>query len=349
MADSTNAATMHHDFPRWYKEVGVEENRDRITRRWTGVSSLVEDMKSDDAEALLRLVYRAKVRPSADSLSRLRQFFKDADDLFDMQGNDREIEVLGGAALAVLLERDGGKVAETALAVTTTVLEGARVAQLPMDLGALAETAIARIAESQRTRSTRPKLTFKKAKDALSQFDAPGVSNAFDRAAEAINSAFASSDKFIAIQDEELEMLWWVLNERSDDLGKAFKDLPTKTQPLILGKELANATKFCPGPRSVKGLLSRSGLKDSKKIGIADAVNECDVNWLKTLSMPARLSPLAHPIHAAVAGRIETGDTTSWVASWASTAGLDEKQSLTALALGNLFYREQLLAIFTED
>jgi hypothetical protein len=90
-------------------------------------------------------------------------------------------------------------------------------------------------------------------------------------------------------------------------------------------------------------------LKDSKKISIADAVNECDLDWLKALSMPAPLSPLAHPIHAAVARRIEAGDNTTWVASWAATAGLDEKQSLNALALGNLFYREHLLAIFTEE
>jgi hypothetical protein len=219
MADTTNAATMHPDFPRWYREVSVEENRDRIARRWIGVSKLVADMKTNDAEALLRVVYRAKARPSADSLTRIRKIFKDADDLFDVQGNDREIEVLGGAALAVLLESDGRIVAEIALAITTTVLEGTRVAHLPMDLGALAETSIARIAESQRTRPTRAKLTLKKAKDALAQFDAAGVSSAFDRAAEAINSAFASSDKFIAIQDEELDMLWWVLNERSDDLA----------------------------------------------------------------------------------------------------------------------------------
>jgi hypothetical protein len=349
MAESTNAATMHPDFPRWYREVSVEENRERIAHRWTGVSSLVEDMNLNDVEALLRLVYRAKLRPSADSMARIRKFFKDADDLFDMQGNDREVEVLAGAALAVLLESNASIVAETALAITTTILEGARVAQLPMDLGALAETCIARIAESQRTRPIRTKLTLKKSKDALAQFDAAGVSSALDRAAEAINSAFASSDKFIAIQDEELDMLWWVLNERSDDLGKAFKDLPAKAQPLILAKELAQATAFCPGPRSVKGLLSRCGLKDSKKITIADAVNECDLDWLKALPMPAPLSPLAHPIHAAVARRIETGDKTTWVASWAATAGLDEKQSLNALALGNLFYREQLLAIFAEE
>jgi hypothetical protein len=196
MAESTNATTMHPDFPRWYREVSVEENRDRIAHRWTGVSKLVADMNLNDAEALLRLVYRAKLRPTADSMARIRKFFKDADDLFDMQGNDREIEVLAGAALAVLLESDADTVAEIALAITTTVLEGTRVAQLPMDLDALAETSIARIAESQRTRPIRTKLTLKRSKDALAQFDAAGVSSAFDRAAEAINSAFASSDKF---------------------------------------------------------------------------------------------------------------------------------------------------------
>ena len=134
MAESATTATIHPDFPRWYREVSVEENRDRIAHRWTGVSSLVKDMNNNDAEALLRLVYRAKLRPSAESMARIRKFFKDADNLFDMQGNDREVEVLAGATLAVALESDAGIVAEIALAITTTVLEGARVAHLPMDL-----------------------------------------------------------------------------------------------------------------------------------------------------------------------------------------------------------------------
>src|SRR5207247_976845 len=139
MAEIATTATIHPDFPRWYREVSIEENRDRIAYRWTGVSSLVKDMNNNDVEALLRLVYRAKLRPSAESMVRIRKFFKDSDNLFDMQGNDREVEVLAGAALAVALESDAGIVAEIALAITTTLLEGARVAHLPMDLSGLAE------------------------------------------------------------------------------------------------------------------------------------------------------------------------------------------------------------------
>jgi len=340
---------MHPDFPKWYREVSIEENRDRIGRRWTGVASIVKDIDFKGVEAALQVIYRAKTPPTVESLGKLRQAFKTADELFDMQGNDREMEILCGAVLAALLATNSSVVASASLAVTTSSLDGTRVAELPMDILALAETAIARIGEAQRQRPTRPKLTFKTAKDSIATLDAATVSAAFGAIAEEINSALGKSDKYIAIQDEELEMLWWVLNERSEDLGKAFKDLPLKAQPLILANELARATEFLPGPRSAKGLLGRAGLKESKKGGIADAVNECDLDWLKSLAMPDSLSPLIHPIHSAIARRIETGDTTSWVAGWATTSGLNEKQSLTSLTLGDLFYRERLLALFEED
>jgi len=81
-------------------------------------------MTDQDVENALRVVFRAKAPTTADGLARIRQPFKDADDLFDMHGNDREIEVLCGAGLAVLLERSDDQAASGALAITTATLNG---------------------------------------------------------------------------------------------------------------------------------------------------------------------------------------------------------------------------------
>jgi limonene-1,2-epoxide hydrolase len=215
--------TMHPDFPRWYREVGVDENRDRLQRRWMGVSAFVRGMTEKDIENALRVVFRAKSTATAEGLARIRQIFKDADDLFDMNGNDREMEVLCGAGLAVLIERNDDLAASGALSVTTAALNGTRAAELPMNLLALAETAIGRIAEGNRKRpdlqhglTVLPKVTFATAKEKVQQFDANGVSAAFDAAETAVAaglenirkwlaSAADSTSRYIAIQDEELD------------------------------------------------------------------------------------------------------------------------------------------------
>jgi hypothetical protein len=360
-------ATMHPEFPRWYREVGVDENRDRLQRRWTGVLTFVLGMTEEDIENALRVVFRAKNAASADGVARIRQIFKNADDLFDMHGNDRELEVLCGASLAVLIERNDDLAASGALAVTTAALNGTRAAELPMNLPVLAETAIGKIAENNRKRPDLqhglielPKVTFATAKEKVQQFDANGVSAAFDAAAAAVATGFEniwklvasaadSTSRYIAIQDEELEMLWWVFGERSKDLNQLFKDVPTKAQPLVFAKELADATEFRPGPISTKGLLSRAGLKENKKLTIPEAVNACEVSWLKSFMRADNVSPLSLPVHFAIDRKLETNDDSSWIPGWASSCGIDEKLALPVLTLGNLFYRERLLSLFGKE
>jgi hypothetical protein len=355
---------MHQDFPRWYREVAVDSDRERLQRRWAGITVLIEQMKRNEIEALIRIAFRAKTKPSADDLNRIRQAFKSQDDLFDMQGNDRELEILCGSALAELIEGSDDVASACALSITTTFLGGSRTVSLPMDLPGLAENAIKRISEENRTRPTTgslelsdlPKITFAGPKEKFQQaFDQNTLGSAFDAAAvivdglrKSIVAATKQTGRYIAIQDEELEILWWLFGERSGDLNLPFKDVPIKAQPLVFAKELAEATVYLPGPISIKAMLLRAGLKDNKKLSIPDAVNASTETWLKSVITSEAISPLSQPIHFAIARKLETNDDTSWVAGWANTSEVSESQSLSAPTLGELFYRERLLSLFPE-
>lgn len=353
---------MHADFPLWYREVGIDENRDRLQRRWNGVATFVRGMTDKGWEDALRVVFRAKAAPTEEGIGQIRKIFKEADEMFDMHGNDREVEILCAASLAVLIERNDNVAAAGALATSTAAFSGARTAELPMDLRGLAEIAIKRIAEENRKRPNLQQVlgnvspvSFAAAKEKLQQWDQNGVGAAFDVAGTAVAATLENlrkqlgtvterTGKFIAIQDEELEMLWWVFGERSEALNLPFKDVGAKAQPLVFGKELADATKFLPGPGSAEGLLQRAGLKDNKKISIPEAVNAADTSWLKSSMPSTAVSPLTRPIHFAIGRKLETNDDNAWIAGWASSSGIDEKQSFSALTLGTLFYRERLLS-----
>jgi len=360
----TTLPPMHSDFHRWYREVSVEENRERLQRRWTGLATVIQSLDQNLIENLLRIVFRSKSVTTPEAIQNFRQVFKTADDLFDMEGNDRELEVLSGSVLAVLLEASNDLSAWTAIAVTTSSLNGKRPLQLPMDLVAAAENSIARTAEANRKRPSlrsthldAPKLDFAKAKEKLTTIDGAGIGATLDTAAETINgsllamvrkvnASIQATETYIAIQDEELNMLWWVLGERSDGVKKAFGSIPEKERPLIFATELANATTFLPGPRSVEGLLTRAGLKSNKTHTIPDVINACNIEWLQTVLLEDSSSPLSQPIQCAIRRRLETQDDTSWISGWAAGCGVDATAAFPALTLGKLFYREQLLSIF---
>src|SRR5690606_11153025 len=96
--------------------------------------------------------------------------------------------------------------------------------------------------------------------------------NVFDQFTETVGEAlidlvskFNESTKLLVeagkTADEELDLLSWVLGQRSLLLNQSFADLPASEKPLVFARDLASLTKIYPGPNSIPGLLSRAGVK----------------------------------------------------------------------------------------
>lgn len=360
-----DAVPMHEEFARWYDTVSMDDNPRRRQARWEGVSSVVRSANRNTVEALLRLVHRSRQVPAA-TVQEIRLVFKSTDDAFEMTGNDQELRILAGACLAVLMETDAHTGAVAALAATTAALGSARQPGLPMDLAALGEVAIIRWGDANRRRPSlsihlsdeRPKFDFEKASaKVMEEPNWEGVAEAFKLAANTTRGAMKrlaqtqtntlrTVDNFLRVQDEELQMLWWLTGRRSSDCNCAFDAIPADARPLVLASELADKTEFLPGPPSVMGILSRAGLKERERVQITVAVNAADSGWLQRLISELDPSPVSTPLHAAIKRQLETGTGEAWVAGWAASTGVDAAHELSGLVLGNLFYRERLLLLF---
>lgn len=355
---------MHQDFARWYEAVSLGDESKR-QKRWEGIAGVVASADRQMLEALLRLAFATRQQPAAAALQAMRQCFKNADEAFEMSGNDRELQVLAAASLIALMQDASARMAEeAAIAVTTTMLlDGRSSGTLPMDLAALGEAAIRKLGEEGRRRPTiqlaqdLPKLAFDKAAAKVTeQFDAATVSSAFSLAAESTSqvlkalfqkqtSAISSVDKFLRVQDEELQMLWWLTGQRCKSLDCAFDAIKPEAQPLVFARELADATEVLPGPASIKAILSRTGLKGRKKISVVTAVNGPDEDWLRNIFNSESISPVLTPIHYAIHQRLEIGADV-WAPVWASATGIDAERMLSPLDLSEFFYRERLLILF---
>jgi hypothetical protein len=363
MADE--APQMHKDFPRWYATLEVGPDTDRRAARWAGVDAVVSKADRATVEALVRIAFASRQPPAGHSLTRIQEAYRFEDETFEPAKAAREMEVLAGACLAVLFDRGGDLGAAAALSVASASFAGGRAPNLPMELTTLAENALERMADGNRTRPAlaglaiedSPKVDFEAAGVKAQEETGEALAAAFTLAANSVRTAMRTLatrqarairavDRFIQVQDEELQMLWWLTGGRSWDFDCAFDAVTADAQPLVFAKELADSTTFLPGPRSVKPLLVRAGLKERKKLTIGATVNAADAKWLAALVEDANPSPVTEPMHFAVKRQVEAGGGEAWIAGWAAVVGVDGGRSLSALALGTQFYRERLLALF---
>lgn len=355
----------HPEFAQWYQAVHVGDPGDRRNLRWQGLTGLLAELDRSRVEALARLSYAAKPSAAAPVVQQIRQSFRDSDETFEMSGNDRELQVLSAAALAVLIGDESAELAPVAaLAVTTASFMASRVPTLPMDLATLGESGVAHHAHARRRRPDlaefrtpyAAKLDFARSVAKVSgQSDWAGVAAAFSLAAEDTKAyllalakkqsrAFSSLDAYIRVQDEELQMLWWLTGQRSERYNCSFKAVPAEAQPIVFGAELAEHTATLPGPPSIRGIMAKAGVKARLKLTAPAAVQACNIDLLESLVSSGDHSLLTTPLHAAMVRQLETGPGDSWVPGWAAAAGLNATIEYSALDLADQFYRERLLA-----
>ena len=361
---ATDTIPMLQDFPRWLAATGMGDNEARRNARWEGIRALARDSDRAQVETLLRIALKSRHAAPSTDLEAIRNTFYKADNTFEMKGNDKELQILASAALAAVMSLSDDTAADAAVTISAALVSGHRKPNLPMDLNVLANAAITRIAESNSKRpnlsafvsTDAPKFDFEKASAKTKENSWEGVAAGFTLAADATRAGMAALakrqalaigeiDRFLRMQDEELQMLWWLTGERSLDLDERFEAVTAELQPLLFAKELADATEFLPGPRSVRALLSRAGLKDRKKVAISSVMNAAPPGWVQTFMPEAELSPVTTPLHFALSRQRETGAGEAWVAGWAATVELPSDLGLTPLALALLFYRERLLML----
>jgi hypothetical protein len=250
--------------------------------------------------------------------------------------------------------------AVAALSVITSTMESARQLPPPIDLVERAKRTVNELI--QRTR-IRPKLTapgvvalnfdaaenFYRAepnpegmKKALAEV-AKSIDGGFAAATKARNDELSALQRYLNVQDEELDMLWWLVGHRSWDLDCGFEKVPAESRPLVFAKELAGVTSLLPGPAQIKSLLSRAGLDDEKKLSVPDAVGALKAEWLRGLPKSHTASPVLNPLHFAIERSLEVGGGVSWIPGWSAATELDAKTNFSPLALGTLFYYERLL------
>lgn len=343
---------MKGEFVRWYEAVALPLDQDVADARLAAVQTVAKSATHDELEALIRAAFRSK-QQTTPMTSTIRTKLAGAGGAL----GDEEFRLLAAAALTYALRANDDSAARAAAMVSTAALNGLRTLRQPMDIAGLASTARAALARSTRRRPelrmpTLPSLSVDPEKavetedpDEALELLAAASSDVIKTLAERQFEWEQLTARYLSIQDEELNMLWWLLGGRSHKFGQTFADIPRDQRPIVLACELADATFAIPGAASIKSLLARAGVDDLEPLTMAAAVQSLSTEWLRDVcpaDLQAKISPVTTPLHEAFKRRLEV-DGESWVAGWASVCDIDPGIKLSPLQLADLCYCEQLV------
>lgn len=354
------------EFPIWYREVSIDADDACRSLRLEAINKLTEGADRDLVEGVVRIAFGIERQDAPQAtLDRIHQCFKEKDPTFDPNSAKREVQILAATILVNLFGQSNRMGDLAALSVTTASINETRKLNLPMDIVALAEVALDNRSIEARKRPDiseyqKPMLfkigeglDTKADEEVAEEIDASHLSELAKEVKTALRSVasrqtrmMGSLEKFIKVQDEELQVLWWFLGGRSVELDCDFNELSATVMPLVFGKELAEETYILPGLRSIRPLMARAGLTDESKLSIPDMINGADTKWLATLVEDASPSPITQPLHFAISRRLEVDDEKTWIDPWAKIIAVKATEKFAALTLGELFYREQLLRQF---
>ncbi len=354
---------MHPDFADWYRVVDPSADTELLGRRWHGIEIFCKTPSTDAILNLVRVHY--SIGNSPQFAEAFRDVFKSIDETFPNRDNEELLAVLAGSCLAKLIE-DGGAIADgTALAVVTARFVDRRqgaIADLLEHAGSyLHDRSLMRFEVSKpsvikdvgvNSDNLKAKLEEYCKADANVTKLAPLLHALLTKLAS-VSSRLANSAKALnerqQLQQEELDILWWLFGEFSRDLNLPFAEVGMPAVSLVAPKELVDLLSGVPGPYSANAFIDKAlSLAENElptSISLYDAINSCDRHWrnrwVSTLG-ENKVEEIC-PVILAVRKSLETAKKTEWVSAFETFTGLKARQRLKPTDLSMQVYHEALL------
>ena len=346
---------MHTHFGDWYREAGLKATADTLEKRWVAIEEFASQEADRKNRALdsVRLFYN--LLPSQDSFAEtFAQAFAKHDATFPMRKNRGELRVLSGAAVVHLIEDLPPPIGDMlSLAVVCGDCQGLR--------GKLLVPDVLEFARDHLTHSSlnRHPLTGYPGVGTMPKI-APGASG--DPAGEALQQVAGSIVSLhegvsraaewlrvvLELQQEEVNVLWWLFGAASRDLSTPFAELGSAAACLIAGKELADLVTALPGPLAADAMLREMlrNVPDDSVGGasIKDAVNSASRKWRGTLVQQGEFEAARDlgPLHLAVFKSLETEGKADWISAFQTMSGVKARTKMAHHLLSLQMYDERL-------
>lgn len=360
---------MHNHFSDWYRDATIEPSAELLGNRWKGIEEFVKQRKGLTIRGIeLVRVFFGLPTSNEGFADEFRRSFQAVDSTFPMRGNEREMSILAGAAVAHIIDKNIQQESETiALSVICGNCQGTRTALSIADIPKIARNYIADLLAQRRAYSdppqgqaVRPKIDqyLEGIKTGLEQNQPPQVAaslvNALKSIADSIADVARTANETnewmvsnLLMQFEETQILWWLLSGTSQVLNKPFREMEASVAGVVAGAELASKVYVRPGPAGIgsfiREVLLRAGLEPEESSNIADGVVTAPKSWKEWLLEDSveQVEDLC-PVHFSARRSILSGSGKGWIRAAKKEIDLDIQGTLTPLDLGSQVFYERL-------
>lgn len=365
---------MHPNFADWYRLVSIDPQQVSLDLRWKGVKALAQEVDKWAALDVVRQMF-GKQPKAADFDATFRAPFKNLDSSFAMRSNNLEMEVLAGATVAhLLVDLDDTGVADAvALAIVCVDFDGLREKPNLSEIIEIAREHLHRRSNDSRTQFASPVIKSSKSK-LLESVEAVAaltpttgtitvasitptlreIAKLPNALVKPVNDAFEKFSTQLRLQQEELNMLWWLFAEFSRDFRIRMSDVGHPAAIIVAAKELTDLTLTLPGPVAAEAFLDKmlqtvTGNREHKDTTVREAVAAPKLyedGWAKRATAGESLESIDDlcTVHFALQRSAEAGGRDDdWTSAFEKRAGVKPDATLSPVALATQVYRERLL------
>jgi hypothetical protein len=357
---SNEIIDMHKYFADWMRPVCTGTDRETLVLRWKTVSRIVEnEINLDFCDALIRYSFGEFTSPEV--LEWFQNEFKVEDISFSMieENNRLELQCLATVVLCVLLENKD----ELSSNIGTRLLS-VQFFKLREVIGCtpIIQLSIEAIKSFSIEARKRPKINNinlipqKKVADDFFDKIIPGEWETYTNAIKGVydlafkqfsniarNTNYSTNQlkSFVDIQDEEIEMLWWLVNAYSKRLSCQLSSLNNNVLSTVVGIEIADITFLNIEIPSLEAILSRT-IPNNDKVSIRTLV-ETSFDYLdKLTSNDDYCCKYITPCHYAFSSLRKFGKT-AWVDNITLDLGVSIDVEISLFAWAIQICRERLI------
>lgn len=357
---------MHNLYSDWLRPTDINIDREDLKRRWASTVDLRDDTLYKNNIKRWELVRAALGTSLIDDSSEhwFRQAFKARDEIFKMTpgSNDNEISNLAAATLACCLEDDGDSDAarcSLATCILTASFFSARrffgganlIQQSDAVLSEFGGRIRARISPASPSMNLSLRKPTLELVDNIEHGDLDSYKKAMNGILKELQFLLGSADRNVkeyvehvdsqtSIQDEELEILWWLFGGKSQILNRPFTEINQFQLIVIAGIEISRKTKIETELPSIKGLLIKLGVDSAEEVSFKSII-ESTKEIADSILTEDRYCPLLTPTLFALS---ITRESSSWQKAWERATGLKVNILSKASDWGVQIYRESLIA-----
>ncbi len=363
---------LHTYLGTWYREADLDPTADKVEKRRDAIEQFASERREIEARALdlVRVFYG--LSPVDESfVEDFGTLFVESDPSFSMRENSWELQVLAGATIAHLIEQGPPGFGDMlSLAVVCGECQGLRGKVPIYDLLQIALDRLLSRSGSRPTSTSYPNIRMHDADwdprisemtnafqlDSILELEEP-VTAGFEQLVSSLNSLYEATSKatdwlseVLQVQQEEVNILWWLFGGFSRDLDRSFAELELRAACLVAGKELADLVMVLPGPLAADAFLSRMlstvECDPAAEVSIKDAVNGVPRKWRERLLAGdgLRSSECLLPIHLAVLKSLETDGEADWIPAFEKASKLEGEGRISLEKLSLQMYRERVFS-----